>query len=112
MRLALVLIAAIALGLAPALAGAASSPAAAADADIARAQSLSAQWGRCPTARPAQDILALAKRTRTPALRATRARSSVRAWTTVARVCSQPVPQPTVTLPLSQASTASRTPAP
>ena len=52
-RLALVLIAAIALGLAPALAGAASSPSAAAAADIARAESLSAQWGRCPTARPA-----------------------------------------------------------
>ena len=96
MRLALTLIAGIALGLAPALAGAASSPSAAAAADIARAESLSSQWGRCPTARPAQDILTLAKRTRAPALRATRARSSVRAWTTVARVCSQPVPQPTV----------------
>ena len=100
MRLAAAIaITATVLGLAPALAGAASTPAAAANADIARAQTLSAQWGRCPTARPAQDILALAKGTRKPALRATRARSSVRAWTTVARVCSQPVAQPTVTLP-------------
>jgi hypothetical protein len=96
LRLALVLIAVIALGLAPALAGAAPSPAAAATKDIARAQSLADQWGRCPTARPAARILALAKRTRRPALRATRARSSVRAWRTVVRVCSQPVRQPTV----------------
>ena len=95
LRLPLILIAALALGLAPALAGAAgvTTPA---DQDIARAQALSSQWGRCPTARPAQAILTLAERTTKPKLRATRARSSVRAWTTVARVCSQPVPQPTV----------------
>jgi hypothetical protein len=98
-RTALVLIAASALGIAPALAGAATSPGARAAADIARADALSGQWGRCPTARPAQEILVLAKGTRKPALRATRARSSVRAWTTVARVCAQPVAQPTVTFP-------------
>ncbi len=98
-RTALVLIAALAIGLVPALAGAAPSPRAVAAADIARADALSAQWGRCPTARPAHRILALAKRTRKPALRATRARSSVRGWRTVARVCAQPVPQPSVTLP-------------
>ncbi len=96
MRLAIGLIAVLALGLTPALGRAASSPAGAANKDIARGQSLAAQWGRCPTARPAAKILALAKRTRRPALRATRARSSVRAWRTVVRVCSQPVRQPTV----------------
>ena len=96
MRLALILIATLAIGVAPTLAGAASSPGA---ADIARAQALSHQWGRCPTARPAQSILDLAKRTTKPSLRATRARSAVRAWTTVATVCAQPVDQPTVTFP-------------
>ena len=98
MRLAVILIAMVSLGLAPALAGAA-SPSAAASADIARAQALSAQWGRCPTARPAQSILDLATRTTAPRLRATRARSAVRAWTTVATVCSAPVDQPTVIVP-------------
>ena len=97
MRLALLVIAILAVGLVPALAGAATSSAG--SADIAKAQELSVQWGRCPTARPAQAALVLAKRTSAPALRARRARSAVRAWTTVATVCSQPVAQPTVTLP-------------
>ena len=97
MRLALIIIATLAVGLVPALAGAA--PSSATSANIAQAQELSAQWGRCPTARPAQAVLTLAKRTSAPALRASRARSAVRAWTTVATVCSQPVDQPTVIVP-------------
>lgn len=98
MRLALILIATLAIGLAPALAGAATPPVSA-SANIAKAQALSVQWGRCPTARPAQSILDLAKRTTAPTPRATRARSAVRAWTTVAKVCSAPVAQPTVIVP-------------
>ncbi len=97
MRLALIIIATLAIGLVPALAGAATSSAG--SADIAKAEALSVRWGRCPTARPAQAVLARAKRTRAPVRRARRARSAVRAWTTVATVCSRPVDQPTVIVP-------------
>ena len=67
-------------------------------APLARADALSAQWGRCPDARPAQRILDRAHRTAAPRLRATRARAAVSAWTAVAHDCAQPVDQPTVTV--------------
>ena len=76
----------------PAL-GAAPPPGSAA---IAQAQALAVEWDRCPTARPAQRLLAQARQTTAPAPRARRARAALRAWTEVARVCSQPVDQPTV----------------
>ncbi len=63
---------------------------------IARAEALAAQWGRCPTARPAQRVLDQARRTTAPVPRVRRARAALRAWTEVARVCAQPVDQPTV----------------
>lgn len=78
-------------------AGSAAAPAPG-DAAIAKATSLSQQWGRCPTARPAHRLLAQAVRTTKPRPRARRARVALRAWTEVARVCSRPVDQPTVTL--------------
>lgn len=93
--LAIVLVALAAL--APALAGAApASPSTAGDRTIARAEALSAHWGRCPTSRPAHRALAAARRTAAPHARVKRARAAVRAWTAVAADCSQPVAQPTV----------------
>jgi hypothetical protein len=74
-----------------------SSAAGPGDAMIARAQSLAGKWGRCPTARPAAQVLALAERTKAPRPRVRRARAALGAWNTVARECSQPVAQPTVT---------------
>ncbi len=65
-------------------------------AAIMRAEALSARWGRCPTARPAQRLLDVAERTTAPRPRVRRARAALRAWTAVARDCAQPVDQPTV----------------
>jgi len=90
-RLLLALVLTAAIGM-PAMASAAPG-----DAAIAKATSLSHQWGRCPTARPAARLLAQAVRTTEARPRARRARAALRAWTGVARACSQPVDQPTVT---------------
>ena len=76
---------------------AASSARSPGDAIIARAQDLAGQWGRCPTARPAAQALALAERTKAPRPRVRRARAALGAWNAVARDCAQPVAQPTVT---------------
>ena len=78
----------------PAMASAAPAPG---DAAIATATSLSQQWGRCPTARPAARLLAKAERTTETKPRARRARVALRAWTRVARECAAPVAMPTVT---------------
>ena len=67
------------------------------DAIIARAHELAGVWGRCPTARPAAQVLALAERTKAPRPRVRRARAALRAWHAVARECAEPVDQPTVT---------------
>lgn len=99
MRLALVTALVTLAALVPALASASPAAAAPGDAAIARAHTLSVQWGRCPTARPAGRVLAQARRTEAPRPRVLRARAALRAWTEVARVCSQPVPQPVVTPP-------------
>lgn len=72
------------------------SAAAPGDALLARAGALSQQWGRCPTARPAHRVLSVARRTSAPRPRVRRARAAVRRWHAVARECSRPVPQPTV----------------
>ena len=92
MRLAFVIALMLATLSVPAL-GAGSAPGSAA---IAEAEALAVQWDRCPTARPAQRLLVQARQTTAPAPRARRARAALRAWTEVARVCSQPVDQPTV----------------
>lgn len=81
----------VAIGI-PAMASAAPG-----DAAIAKATSLSQQWGRCPTARPAARLLAQAVRTTETSARARRARVALRAWTEVARECAAPVAMPTVT---------------
>jgi hypothetical protein len=98
LRLALVTALVLAALAVPALAGAAPGSAASGAREIARSEALAAQWGRCPTARPAQRALDQAKRTTAPAPRARRARAALRSWTEVARVCAQPVAQPTVTV--------------
>lgn len=85
--------AALALG---ALGGSQPAAAAPGDALLARAEALSQQWGRCPTARPAHRVLAEARRTTEPRPRVRRARAALRAWTGVAEQCARPVPQPTV----------------
>ena len=100
MRTALAISLVALTALAPAVAGAAPASASApGDRAIARAEALSAQWGRCPTARPAHRVLAQARRTAAPRPRAARARAAVRSWSRVARECSRPVPMPTVILP-------------
>jgi hypothetical protein len=65
---------------------------------LARAEALAAHWDRCPTAATAERVLDQARRPNAPVPRARRARAALRAWTEVARVCSQPVDQPTVTV--------------
>lgn len=80
------------------LSAAPAPPPAPGDAAIARADALAAHWGRCPTARPAERVLDQARRTTAPVPRVRRARAALRAWTEVARVCAQPVDQPTVTV--------------
>ena len=97
MRTAL-LIALVALAaLVPALTGASPVAAAPGDVALARAEALSAQWGRCATSRPAHRALAQARRTTAARPRAARARVALRSWTEVARGCARPVPQPVVT---------------
>jgi hypothetical protein len=76
---------------------AAASAPAPGDAIITRARDLADKWGRCPTARPAAQVLALAERTKAPRPRVRRARAALGAWNSVARECAQPVAQPTVT---------------
>jgi hypothetical protein len=85
--------AALALG---GLGGSQPAAAAAGDSLLARAEALSQQWGRCPTARPAHRVLAEARRTSEPRPRVRRARAALRAWSAVAQECARPVPQPTV----------------
>jgi hypothetical protein len=99
LRTALLLALLALAALVPALGGASPAAAAPGDAAIARAEALSAEWGRCPTSRPAHRVLAQARRTSAAAPRVKRARAAVRSWTRVARVCAQPVPQPTVSPP-------------
>lgn len=84
------------IGAAPLVAAPSSPPPAPGDAAIARAEALAAQWGRCPTARPAQRVLDQARRTTAPVPRVRRARAALRAWTAVARECARPVDQPQV----------------
>ncbi len=94
--IAVVGIAALASVAVPGLASSSSAPAPG-DAIIARAHDLAGKWGRCPTARPAAQVLALAERTTAPRPRVRRARAALGAWNSVARECSQPVAEPTVT---------------
>jgi hypothetical protein len=77
----------------PALGAAGASPPPGAAA-LARAEALAQKWGRCPTARRAHRLLAIAEATTAPKPRARRARAALRAWTDVAHACSQPVDQP------------------
>ena len=77
----------------PAVSAVAKDPAA---TPLALARSLSADWGRCPTSRPAHRLLGIAARTRAPRPRVQRARAAVRAWRAVVADCSKPVPQPSV----------------
>jgi len=97
LRLALVIALVLAALATPALVAAASPPPPG-SAAIAQAQALAARWGRCPTAPAAQRVLDEALRTTAPRPRARRARAAVRAWTAVARACSEPVDQPSVTV--------------
>jgi hypothetical protein len=94
--IAVVGIAAVASVAVPGLASSSSAPAPG-DAIIARAHDLAGKWGRCPTARPAARVLALAERTKAPRPRVRRARAALGAWKAVARDCAQPVAEPTVT---------------
>lgn len=94
--IAVVGIAALASVAVPGLASSSSAPAPG-DAMIARAHELAGKWGRCPTARPAAQVLALAERTKAPRPRVRRARAALGAWNSVARECAQPVAEPTVT---------------
>ena len=70
-------------------------------APLAAAQVLEAQWGRCPTARPALALVAVAERPDAPSIRLVRARVALRAFRIVAAECSKPVPMPSVVLPPS-----------
>jgi hypothetical protein len=87
--------AALATGLAVPVAIAAPSPSPVAR-DILAASALEAQWGRCPTARPAAVLLAIARRPARAPVAAARAKGALGAWRAVAAACAQPVPQPAV----------------
>jgi hypothetical protein len=80
----------------------ASRPAAAASSPtqaMAQARALAADWGRCPTARPANSLLRRAERTRAQKERARLARRAVGAYEKVADECILPVDEPRVTVP-------------
>jgi hypothetical protein len=81
---------------APLSAAPAPEPPAPGAAILVRAEALAAQWGRCPTARPAHRVLDQARRTTAPVPRVRRARAALRSWTAVARECARPVAQPEV----------------
>lgn len=71
----------------------------AAERAVSQARALSADWGRCPTARRANALLKKTLRTRRPAARLTMARRTIRAYDLVADECILPVDQPTVIIP-------------
>lgn len=96
LRLVLLIALLLAASAGPLVGAPTSPPPAPGDAMIARAEALAAQWGRCPTARPAQRVLDQARRTSAPVPRVRRARAALRAWTAVARECARPVDQPQV----------------
>ena len=63
---------------------------------LRQAQRLATDWGRCPTARPAHRLLAIARRTRAATPRLARARRALGAWRQVVVDCSKPQPLPQV----------------
>lgn len=96
MRLVLLIALLLVVSAAPLAAAPAPAPPAPGAALIVRAEALAAQWGRCPTARPAHRVLDQARRTTAPVPRVRRARAALRSWTAVARECARPVAQPEV----------------
>lgn len=89
-------------GLSPAAAAPKNSAKEIADTALAQAKALQADWGRCPTARPANALLSRATRTKGISLRARLAVKAVDAFEKVAAECIQPVDQPTIIVPPSE----------
>jgi hypothetical protein len=69
---------------------------------LSQARALEADWGRCPTARPANALLRRAARTRGAGARARIALKAVAAYEKVAAECIMPVDQPTIVVPPSE----------
>jgi len=68
---------------------------------LSQARALEADWGRCPTARPANALLRRAVRA-AGAARARLALRAVAAYEKVAAECIVPVDQPTILVPPSE----------
>lgn len=66
---------------------------------IAQARAMAADWGRCPTARPANALLHRAERARGQKDRARLAQRAVGAYERVAQECILPVDEPRVVVP-------------
>jgi hypothetical protein len=89
-------------GLSPAAAAPKNSAKETAAAALAQAKALQADWGRCPTARPANALVQRASKAKGVALRARLAIKAVDAFEKVAAECIQPVDQPTIIVPPSE----------
>lgn len=99
---AALLVAFLVAGLSPAAAAPKNSAKEIASKALAQAAALKADWGRCPTARPANALLARASKTKGIAARARLAVKAVAAFEQVAAECIQPVDQPTIIVPPSE----------
>jgi len=66
---------------------------------LAQARALAAEWGRCPTARPANALLRQAERARATRPRVALARKAVGAYERVASECIMPVDMPSIVIP-------------
>jgi hypothetical protein len=100
--LAALLVAFLTAGLSPAAAAAKSSQQEIASKALSQARALQADWGRCPTARPANALLQRASKAKGVAVRARLAVKAVGAFEKVAAECIMPVDQPTIIVPPSE----------
>lgn len=87
------------VGLSPAAAAPGSSAKEIASKALSQAKALQADWGRCPTARPANALVQRASTAKKVALRARLAVKAVAAFEQVAAECIVPFDQPTIVVP-------------
>ena len=100
--LAALLLAFLAAGSSPAVAASPNSAKEIASTALSQARALHADWGRCPTARPANTLLRQASRAKRVAVRARLAVKAVASFEKVAAECIVPADQPTIVVPPSQ----------
>jgi type II secretory pathway pseudopilin PulG len=97
-----ILAALLATGLSPAAAAPVNSSKEIASKALSQAKALQADWGRCPTARPANALVQRASNAKGIATRARLAVKAVDAFEKVAAECIMPVDQPTIVVSPSE----------